>query len=230
MSDTSSFDYSSIGKTSSYIAQQEAASTSKKSSYLDQEDFLELLTTQLQNQDPTSPVDNTQMVTTMSQLSIVQNLNTITEGMDNVVNAISSSSALSASSLVGRSVLTDSSTGFFDGESALTAKIDAGEGANNLKITITDEQGSVVGTYSADAGSGSMDFSWDGTDSEGNKLSAGIYTITATGEQGGATVSLPVSTYAVVGSVTLGSTASDTTLSLVGYGDVKLSEVSEIAL
>lgn len=229
MSDTS-FDYSSIGKTSSYVAAEQAASTSKNSSYLDQEDFLELLTTQLSNQDPTSPVDNSQMVTTMSQLSIVQNLNTITEGMDNVVNAISSSSALSASSLVGRSVLTDSNTGFFDGTSALTAKIDAGDGANNLKITITDEQGSVVGTYTADAGSGSMDFSWDGTDSEGNKLPAGVYTISAVGEQGGANVSLPVSTYAVVGSVTLGSTASDTMLSLVGYGNVKLSEVSEIAL
>ncbi len=229
MSDSNSFDYSSIGKTPSYIASQNASKT-QSSNTLNQEDFLKLLTTQLSNQDPTSPVDNTQMVNTMSQLSIVQNLNTITSGMDNVVNAISSSSALSASSLVGRSVLTDKSSGFFDGSNALSAKIDAGTGANNLKITVTDSSGSVVGSYTADAGSGSMAFSWDGTDSEGKKLPAGIYSISAEAVRDGQAVSLPVSTYAVVGSVTLGKTSSDTILNLVGYGDVKLSDVTEIAM
>lgn len=230
MSD-SSFDYSAIGKTASYIAaQQEASKKSSNSQSLDQEDFLKLLTTQLSNQDPTSPMDNTQMVNTMSQLSVVQNLNTITSGMDNVVSAISSSSALSASSLVGRSVLTDQSSGFFDGKNAMTAKINAGDGADNLKITITDANGSVVGSYTANSGSGAMDFSWDGTDADGNKLPAGVYTINAQATRDGKVVSLPVSTYATVGSVTLGKTSSDTILNLVGYGDVKLSDVSEIAL
>lgn len=229
MSD-SSFDYSSIGKTSSYIASQEAASSSKRSSNtLDQEDFLKLLTTQLSQQDPTSPVDNTQMVNTMSQLSVVQSLGTISSNMSNIVSAISSSSALSASSLVGRTVLTDSSTAYYDGTNALNAKINAGNGADNLTITITDSSGQVVGSYTASSGSGSMDFSWDGTDSNGNKLPAGKYTINASGTQNGSAVALPVSTYATVGSVTLGSSTSDTTLNLIGYGDVKLSDVTEIS-
>ena len=229
MSD-SSFDYSSIGKTSSYIASQEAASTSKSSgSTLDQEDFLKLLTTQLSQQDPTSPVDNTQMVNTMSQLSVVQNLGTISSNMSNIVSAISSSSALSASSLVGRTVLTDSSTAFYDGTNAINAKINAGDGADNITVTITDASGQVVGSYAASSGSGSMDFSWDGTDSNGNKLPAGKYTISASGTQNGSSVALPVSTYATVGSVTLGSSPSDTILNLIGYGDVKLSDVTEIS-
>ena len=75
-----------------------------------------------------------------------------------------------------------------------------------------------------------MDFSWDGTDSEGKKLPAGIYSISAEAVRDGQAVSLPVSTYAVVGSVTLGKTSSDTILNLVGYGDVKLSDVTEIAM
>ena len=83
----SEVDFSSIGKTSQYIANQESA-TKKSNSSLDQSDFLKLLTTQLSNQDPSSPVDNNQMVGTMSQLSIVDNLSTITKGMDNMVNAI----------------------------------------------------------------------------------------------------------------------------------------------
>jgi flagellar basal-body rod modification protein FlgD len=160
---------------------------------------------------------------------VVQSLNTISSNMSDIVSSISSSSALSASSLVGRTVLTDSSTAYYDGTNSVNAVVDAGDGADNITITITDSSGSVVGSYTADSGSGTMDFSWDGTDSDGNQLSAGQYTITATGTQNGETVSLPVSTYAVVGSVTLGTSASDTTLNLVGYGDVSLSDVTEIS-
>lgn len=228
-----SFDFNSIGKTSSYLTSEQA--TAKESATqrntLNQQDFLELLTTQLSNQDPTSPVDNSQMVTTMSQLSVVQNLNTITSGMDNVVNAISSSSALSASSLVGRSVLVKSSKAFFDGENPIVAKIDAGSGADSLTITIKDEKGTVVESFTANSGQGALDFSWDGKNSDtGEKYPAGKYTIEATGMQKGSNVSLPVSTYATVGSVTLGTTPSETKLNLLGYGEVKLSDVTQISI
>ena len=161
----SEVDFSSIGKTSQYIANQESA-TKKSNSSLDQSDFLKLLTTQLSNQDPSSPVDNNQMVGTMSQLSIVDNLSTITKGMDNMVNAISSSSVLSATSLVGRSVLADTSKCFFDGQNAITAQIDAGDGATDVKISITDANGSEVASYEAAAIDGKIDFSWDGLKNE----------------------------------------------------------------
>ncbi|MGN0916490.1 MAG: flagellar hook assembly protein FlgD [Succinivibrio sp.] len=229
----SDFDYSSIGKTASRIASdQTAASQTKSNSSLDQADFLKLLTTQLQNQDPTSPVDNNQMVSTMSQLSVVENLTNISSNMDSIIDSVNSSSALSASSLVGRSVLVDSKTAFFDGVNAITAKISAGDGASNMKVNITDYNGSVVATYECGNGlDGDIDFSWDGVKNEetGEKFDPGRYTITVTAEQNGETVNLPVKTYAVVGSVTLGNTPSETTLNLVGYGDIALSKVEHIA-
>lgn len=229
-----SFDYSTIGKTSSRIASDAAEATSKKSnSSLDQADFLKLLTTQLQNQDPSSPVDNNQMVTTMSQLSVVENLSTISNNVDNVVNAISSSSALSASSLVGRSVLVDTKTAFFDGSNPITAQIDAGEGASNVKISITDSNGNVVSTFEAGAAlDGKIDFSWDGVQDQetGAKYDSGKYTINVTASQDGQNVNLPVKTYATVGSVVLGKTTSDTKLNLLGYGEVSLDKVEQIAL
>ncbi len=227
---TESFDFSSIGKTSAYIAKQQAEADAKKSNSLDQEDFLKLLTTQLTNQDPSSPVDNNQMVTTMAQLSVVDNLNTITKGMDSITNAITSSAALTASSLVGRSVLVDSNESFFDGEKELSAKIDAGKGADNMTINILDSRGTLVGSYSANAGSGSMDFTWDGRDSEGNAYPPGMYRIVATATQNGSKVNLPVSTYATVSSVTLGNNLNETTLSLLGHDDVTLSRVKQISL
>lgn len=227
-----SFDFSTIGKNESRIQADAATSTSKtNNTQLDQADFLKLLTTQLQNQDPSSPVDNNQMVTTMSQLSIVDNLTQITSGMDNVVSAISSSSALSASSLVGRSVLVDSSTGFYSGSDQMYALIDAGKGASNVTVNVLDEKGSVVSSYTAGAIDGQIDFSWDGiANSEtGEKYPAGKYTIQVVGEQDGEKVNLPVKTYATVGSVILGATPSDTKLNLVGYGEIALSKVEQIS-
>ncbi len=228
-----SVDFSTIGKTSSYLAQQEAASKATNNNALDQEDFLKLLTTQLTNQDPTSPVDNNQMVTTMSQLSVVESLSAITQGVDNVVNSISSSSALSASSLVGRSVLVDSSTAFFDGSNPITAQIDAGSGASDVKVTVTDATtGAVVSSFSASALDGTTDFSWDGVLDEeaGTMYDAGKYTISVTGNVDGETVALPVKTYGTVGSVVLGSTASETKLNILGYGEVALNDVEQVAL
>ena len=228
-----SFDYSTIGKTSSRIASDAAEATSKTNNSLDQADFLKLLTTQLQNQDPSSPVDNNQMVTTMSQLSVVENLSTISNNVDNVVNAISSSSALSASSLVGRSVLVDTKTAFVDGSNPITAQIDAGDGASNVTISITDSNGNVVSTFEAGAAlDGKIDFSWDGIQDQktGAKYDSGKYTINVTASQDGQNVNLPVKTYATVGSVVLGKTTSDTKLNLLGYGEVSLDKVEQIAL
>jgi flagellar basal-body rod modification protein FlgD len=224
-------DFTTIGKTSSYISEQEASKT-KKNNALDQEDFLKLLTTQLSNQDPSSPVDNNQMVTTMSQLSVVDSLNTITKGMDDIVNSISSSSALSASSLVGRSVLVNSKTAFFDGNTPLTAQIDGGSGATDVKVTITDAAGQIVSTFSCNAIDGETDFSWDGIKNEetGETYDAGKYTVTATGYVDGSAVTLPIKTYGTVGSVVLGSNPANTKLNILGYGEVALDNVEQISL
>lgn len=133
-----------------------------KKQVLGQEDFLKLLTTQLAHQDPTQPVDNNQMVTQMSQLSMVEGLTTINSSMKDVINAVSSSSALSASSLVGRSVLVDSKVGFFDGQNPMTAKINAGDGYSDIKIVVKDSAGNVVDEYTTKGGKGFMDFAWNG--------------------------------------------------------------------
>ncbi len=229
MSD-SSFDYSTIGKTSSYIASETTESTSGSNTTLDQEDFLTLLTEQLCNQDPTSPTDTSDMLNTMCQLSVVESLTTITESMDDIVDSVSSATALNASSLVGCSVLVDSNDVYYDGsDSGVNARVSAGDGASDITITITNSSGSVVASYYAASGEGNLDFTWDGTDSNGNQCDAGTYTITATGTKDGSVTSLGVNTYATVSSITLGSTAANTTLSLVGVGDVYLSDVESIS-
>ena len=163
VSGTTDFDYSSIGKTEAYINAQEAANASKDQT-LGQEDFLMLLTTQLECQDPTQPVDNSQMVSQMSQLSMVESLNSINTSMDDVIGTVTSSSALTATSLIGTYVYSDTNKGFYDGNSSVAWAIDAGdETYYNLQLTIKDAATGEVGyTDTADSLSGETKFAWPG--------------------------------------------------------------------
>lgn len=239
-------DYTSSVGSSSYIDEynasiREAASTaSKSSSTLTQADFLNLLTTQLAQQDPTQPFDNNQMISTMSQLSMVENLTTISGNMQGIIDSVSSNSALTASTLVGRSVLVDTNKGYFDGQNPVYCQFDAGEGASNIKVVIKDQNGTVISESEAVAGDGKMQFAWDGVknvvEGEDGKIESveyydsGKYTIEVVGEVNGQATNLPVQMYGIVGSVTLGPTMDTTMLNLVGYGELALSKVEQISI
>ena len=131
---------------------------------LTQADFLQLLTTQLQAQDPTNPADNTELVSQMSQLSMGESLNSINTSMDDVIGTVTSSSALTATSLIGTYVYSDTNKGFYDGNSSVAWAIDAGdETYYNLQLTIKDAAtGEVVYTDTADSLSGETKFAWPG--------------------------------------------------------------------
>ncbi|HIV56157.1 MAG TPA: hypothetical protein H9898_10320 [Candidatus Anaerobiospirillum stercoravium] len=140
------------------------ASSQVKDQTLTQEDFLLLLTTQLQAQDPTNPADNTELVSQMSQLSMVESLNSINSSMDGIIDQVQSSSALNATSLIGTYVYTDTNKGFFDGSNGVTWAIDAGdETYYDLQLTIKDATtGQVVYSDTADALTGEIKFAWPG--------------------------------------------------------------------
>lgn len=157
-----SFDYGSVGVTTSEDVAN--AANKVKDQVLSQEDFLKLLTAQLQAQDPTKPADNNQLVTQMSQLSMVESLNTINDNMANVVGSVTASSALNATNLIGSYVYTDTNQGLFDGGNIVSWAIDAGqEFYKDVKLTVKDAQtGEVVYTDEAGSLTGEIKFAWQG--------------------------------------------------------------------
>lgn len=156
------FDYSQAGVTTSDSIANAAKETKKN--ILSQEDFLKLLTTQLQAQDPTNPTDNNQLVTQMSQLSMVESLNSINDNMANVISTVNSTSALNATSLIGTYVYTDDAQTLFDGSSGVKWSIDAGdETYSDVTIQIKDAStGQVVYKDHADVISGEIKYAWPG--------------------------------------------------------------------
>lgn len=226
--------YSDIGlKTSTSTSTSSASSSSSKtgSSSLSQSDFLNLLTTQLAYQDPTSPADASQMVSQMAQISMVSSLselNTTTSGISDVVT---SSQALMASSLVGQKALVNSSTGYLSDDGSLSGVIATGtKGASNITVNVTNSSGEVIRQYTSSSSvTGDVAFEWDGRDSKGNRCSSGTYKITANGTVSGQSQSLTTQVYGQVQSVTLGNASNPTTVMLQGLGSYKLSDLLEIA-
>ena len=79
---------STTNVTSSSAATSSSSSSTSSSTTLSQNEFLQLLMTQLQNQDPLSPTDTNQFVDEMCQLTGVQALTNMQKDLDNVASSM----------------------------------------------------------------------------------------------------------------------------------------------
>ncbi|MBY6017350.1 flagellar hook assembly protein FlgD [Halomonas denitrificans] len=211
--------------------QESAVPESNANQALTQEDFFSLLSQQLSMQDPMKPVDNDQMISQMSSFATVDGINNLNDEIQTLNSVMTSNQALQASGLVGQKVLIPSNTGHLgDAGTPVTGVVSAPAGTQNLMVRVEDSTGQVVRTIPVDAtAGGNVDFSWDGTDAEGNPLPPGNYSFFAQGLADGANEELPVSTYAHVNSVTLGGADYDTVLNLRGLGGISLGDVLAVA-
>ncbi len=148
---------------------------------LDREAFMSLLTTQMQNQDPLSPMANEEFIAqlaTFSSLEQLMGLNTMFQSVSLGINSLNNAAMVD---LVGQSVVAQGDTFAFDGESQ-ELMFDAESTTSTSTITIYDEDGSVV--YSGEIGAvdeGESSWTWDGTDNDGQPVEAGTYSFDVTG-------------------------------------------------
>lgn len=209
-----------------------STSTTNESSYssLGKDDFLMLLVTQMNNQNPLDPQDNSEFVAQLAQFSSLESLTNVSSSMDSLLSAYQSSQALQASSLVGRSVTVSASSTYVDGAEGMTGGLVIPSAADNISVKVYDSAGSLVKTIPVDSQtkSGIVSFTWDGTNESGVAQASGAYTFKASASLDGTTTALETYLPATVSSVTLGSGTSDMTLNLAGVGSVALSKVINI--
>ena len=215
--------------TNSSLSSATAAATGNQS--LGKDAFLQLLVTQLKNQNPLSPQDNGAFVSQLAQFSSLEGINTLNDSVNNISSNYSSSQALQASSLVGRSIITQTDTALVDTSKSMTGSVAVTAATGNVSVKITDKDGVVVRTLDLGAQSaGSSDFIWDGKNANGEVAAAGTYTFAATTKNDtGDSVALATSLPATVTSVTLSQTGGEMLLNLAGgMGSVKLSQIQTI--
>jgi flagellar basal-body rod modification protein FlgD len=191
---------------------------------LDQEDFLKLMIEQFRAQDPTKPMDPSQMVGQMAQFSQITATQQMQASFSQLATSLQGDQVLNASYLVGRQVLVPSSQiNLASGQTDAAGAVNVPGATDDLKVTNADASGNTVRTL--DLGSqaaGLAKFQWDGLDANGKPVPPGPYSLSA------GNVNAPFTTY-VSGAVTgVGNTSDGTYVQVNGVGGVQLNQIAQI--
>lgn len=171
--------------TSSASASSSSSSTSASSL---QTTFLQLLVAQLQNQDPTSPMDSSQMTSQLAQINTVSGISQLNSSLSSLSTQLSAGQNAQAALLIGSTVLASGSTVPVASGAAPQIGVKLPSAASDVKVQITDSTGKVVGSIDLGAqAAGNVPVTWSPVDSSGNALPDGNYTISATATVNGQT-------------------------------------------
>ncbi|MCX2901577.1 flagellar hook assembly protein FlgD [Pseudomonas mandelii] len=208
-----------------------AAGSAAGKKALGKDAFLQLLVTQLKNQNPLEPQDNGEFVAQLAQFSSLEGITTLNDTVSGIAGNYNSSQALQASSLVGRSVIAPGDKAVVDTSKSMTGTVVIPTSVPAASLKITDKDGTVVRTI--DMGSqvaGNASFIWDGKDNSGKTVESGTYTFAATTTIDSQAVSLVTNLPATVNSVTISQTGGELMLNLAGLGSIALSKVQTIGM
>ena len=143
---------------------------------LSAEDFLTLLLAEIELQDPTEPLDNAEMVSQLTGYSQLEELTNISDQMESIADAVSSSSAASGLDYIGKSVEAEGSSLVKSEDDISSMSFTLAGDAASVTINIYDADGNIVNTVSLGGlDEGSYAFDWDGTDADGNTADDGTY-------------------------------------------------------
>lgn len=200
-----------------------------KKDELGQDDFLKLMTAQLNNQDPMKPMENGEFLSQMAQFGTVDGINKLQQSFNQLSGALHSNQALQASSLVGRSVMVPSDQALLVPGENVVGSVELPEAATDVKLKVFDQSGELVktielGTHEA----GKVNFQWNGLDESGETMPPGTYEIKAVASIDGTDEGVSTLVRTNVDSVTLGNGQEGLTLNLRGIGTVSFADVREL--
>jgi flagellar basal-body rod modification protein FlgD len=140
--------------------------------------FLQLLTTQLQNQDPLSPMDTNQFTQQLVEFASVEQQMKSNDSLTTLVSLEQAAQSTQALALVGATVVVDgSATQLTNGKANWSLNVTKPATAT---VTIKDATGQTAYTSTFGVNPGTQNFTWDGHDTNGTLWPDGAYTMTAT--------------------------------------------------
>ena len=225
---------------SSYAINKNAAAETakKKSNELGQDAFLQLMITQMKNQDPLSPQSNSEFVAQLAQFSSVQGLEKLNTSFNGFSSGFNSNQSLQASSLGGRSVSVETKTSMLTDGGIISGSVVVPAATSDLKMNVYDATGALAAQIPVGAApAGETTFRFDGQNLEVNgslldwsvgekALPAGNYTFEVMASQQGKQQQLATNLSANVNSVTIGADGK-LVLNLAGLGAIDISKVKQ---
>ncbi|GAA0767396.1 flagellar hook assembly protein FlgD [Brevundimonas olei] len=147
--------------------------------------FLSLLTTQLKNQDPLSPVDSNEFTAQLTQMAGVEQQLLTNDLLTSLLKAQQGDGLTGASQYIGKDATAVwSATRFEDGEASWSYELAAD--ATDVTLQVLDASGKVVWSGPApDKTNGMHDFKWDGATTGGGQVDdGGVYTLKVLAKDG----------------------------------------------
>jgi flagellar basal-body rod modification protein FlgD len=190
------------------------------------DNFMQLLVTQMKNQDPLNPMDNAQVTSQLAQLSTVTGINKLNTTLETMLSGYGTSQSLQAASMIGHGVLVpDNGVVLASGQAVMGVQLTGS--AESVVVSVKDASGREV--TSIDLGphaAGTFPLSWDGSTKGGEKAADGKYTFEVKATKAGSAVSASTLGYAAVNSVSIDATGVK--LNLTNNSTVGLTDVRQI--
>ncbi len=215
-----------------------ASDAAVKNDELGQDAFLQLLVTQLSNQDPLSPEENGDFIAQLAQFSSVEGITNLNTSVSDMAGSLKSSQALQASALVGRSVRLPTESTQLSPQGDIKGDVDLPAATQQITVRVYDDSGQLVGNKTINGGTnadkspkiipaGNVDFAWDGVMLDGSQAPSGRYRVEAEALMNGTTARISTNLNANVDSVTLGQ-GDNISINVAGVGPMPLASVTEI--
>ncbi|MDR3557651.1 MAG: flagellar hook capping FlgD N-terminal domain-containing protein [Syntrophobacteraceae bacterium] len=155
--------------------------TGSTSNSLSQQNFLTLFTTQLQNQDPTNPMQSYELASQLAQFTTVEQLTQENSQLNTIQQYAGAINNGEITSLVGKNITAQDSTMTVSSGSLTNSLNYSLSTPSNVTYTIADSSGSTIYTGSINAQkAGAYNVPWTGKDSSGATVADGSYTVTLT--------------------------------------------------
>lgn len=222
---------SAVSPVQSGTASQTAKSSSNSS--VSKDEFLKLLTYQLRAQNPMRPYDNQEFAAQLAQFSQLEQLTDIRSLLEEQVQTnlllTQTISNTALPGMLGKTAKATSTTVHFDGSNPAEIAFKNDYPATSGEVLIKDVNGNVIRRITLDAESlkrGDHKISWDGTNTNGDTMGAGDYTVTVDmKDKSGAQV--PAETF-IQGKIEAVRFTSSGTILVIGGIEIPLQNVTDI--
>jgi flagellar basal-body rod modification protein FlgD len=208
--------------------EQELAKPKANNTTANQQDFLKLFTTQLQNQNPLDPTKNEAFVAQLAQFSQLEATTNMATQLTALTASLQGDRMMSGAALIGKSVVVPGNAFELKAGQPVQASIDLPNGAQGLQIDVLNGSGQAV--YQQILGpqqAGSLQFSWEGQDINGQSQPDGAYRFRVTAVAQGKNLSPTVSTLSTIRSVSQDA-SGEMLVQVQGGQTLKLADVKRI--
>jgi len=152
--------------------------TQNPNAILDKDSFMKLLLTELQYQDPTSPMDTEKILTQTSQLATLESADNTNKTMEDLVNRLNNNMDMGALAAIGKMASLGTNDITLPEKDSANFEVYFEKEIKDGTLTISDTQGHTIKSVplsSQEGKSGILSFQWDGLNNSGEKVNQGRY-------------------------------------------------------